>query len=48
VEVTVTATINRQVRKLDEKALAWGFEKVLATTTQRIGTATQTFVVDVQ
>jgi len=48
VEVTVTATIDRKVRKLDEKALVWGIEKVLATTTERVGTATQRFVVDVR
>jgi len=48
VQVAVTATIDRQVRTLDEKALVWGNEKVLATTTERVGTATQTFVIDVQ
>lgn len=48
VEVTVTVTIDRKVRKLDEKALLWGHEKVLATNTERVGTATQKFVVDVQ
>jgi hypothetical protein len=48
VDVTVTATIDRKVRKLDERALVWGFEKVLATTTERVGTATQRFVINVQ
>ncbi len=48
VQVAVTASIDRQVRKLDEKALIWGGEKVLATTTERIGTATQKFEIDVQ
>jgi hypothetical protein len=48
VEVTVTASIDRQVRKLDEKALVWGSEKVLATTTEAVGTATQRFSIDVQ
>ncbi|MGO9111239.1 MAG: putative Ig domain-containing protein [Thermoguttaceae bacterium] len=48
VEVTVAAVIDRQVRKLDEKVLVWGGEKVLATTTERVGTATQNFVIDVQ
>ena len=47
-QVAVTASIDRQVRKLDEKALIWGGEKVLATTTERIGTATQKFEIDVQ
>jgi len=48
VQVAVSATIDREVRKLDEKALVWGNEKVLATTTQRVGTATQKFVLDVR
>jgi len=36
------------VRKLDEKALVWGREKVLATNTERVGTATRKFVIDVR
>jgi hypothetical protein len=48
VEVAVTATIDREVRKLDEKALAWGNEKVLSTATERVGVATQRFVINVQ
>ncbi len=47
-EVTVTATIDRQVRKLDEKALIWGGEKVLSTAIGRVGAATQKFVIEVQ
>jgi hypothetical protein len=47
-EVTVTATTHRKVRKLDESALVWGREKVLATSTERGGTATQKSVIDVQ
>ena len=43
VEVVLTATINRTVRKLDNVALGWGQEKVLATGTERVGVATQTF-----
>jgi hypothetical protein len=46
VEVAVTVTIDREVRSLDEKALAWGNEKVLSTTTERVGTATQRYVID--
>jgi hypothetical protein len=46
--VAVSATIDREVRKLDEKALVWGNEKVLSTTTERVGTATQKFVLDVR
>ena len=30
IDVTVTATIDREVRELDEKVLVWGNEKVLA------------------
>jgi len=48
VEVAVTASIDRDVRKLDEKALVWGREKVLSTATERVGAATQKFVIDVQ
>jgi hypothetical protein len=48
VDVTVTATIDREVRKLDEKVLAWGNEKVLSTSTERVGSATQQFVIEVQ
>ena len=48
VQVAVTATIDRQVRKLDEKVLVWGGEKVLSTTTEHVGTATQAFVIDIQ
>jgi len=47
-EVEVSATIDREVRKLDEKTLIWGREKVLETTTERVGTATQKFIIDVQ
>ncbi len=47
-QVVVTVAIDRTVRKLDEKALAWGSEKVLATSTQRVGAATQSFVIDIQ
>jgi hypothetical protein len=45
--VTVTATIDREVRKLDERALSWGLEKVLSTSRQRVGTAAQTFTLQV-
>jgi len=46
-EVEVTATIDREVRKLDEGALGWGQEKVLSTSTERVGTASQRFVIEV-
>ena len=46
--VTVTATIDREVRNLDATALSWGLEKVLGTGTQRVGVATQRFTIDVE
>ena len=48
VAVAVTATIDREVRKLDEKALVWGREKVLSTATERVGAGTQKLAIDVQ
>jgi hypothetical protein len=47
VAITVTATIDREVRKLDERALSWGQEKTLSTSTQRVGTARQTFTLEI-
>src|SRR5262249_5860342 len=47
VVVSVTATIDRDVRKLDERALSWGHEKTLSTSTQRVGKATQTFTLEI-
>jgi hypothetical protein len=46
-DVVVTATIDRQVRKLDEGALKWGAEKVASTASETVGTATQPFVIKV-
>lgn len=48
VEVVVTVTLEREVRKLDEKALVWGRENVLSTATEHVGAATQKFVIEVQ
>ncbi|HUS91460.1 MAG TPA: Ig domain-containing protein [Phycisphaerae bacterium] len=48
VEVSVTAALDREVRKLDPKALVWGREKVLSTTTERVGTATQKYLIEVR
>ena len=41
-------TIDREVRKLDPKVLMWGNEKVLSTSTERVGTATQKFTIEVK
>jgi len=46
-DVAVTVTIDRQVRKLDEAVLRWGGEKVLSMETERVGTATQKFIIEV-
>lgn len=48
VEVVVSARIEREVRNLDEKVLAWGNEKVLSTSVESVGAATQKFVIDVR
>jgi hypothetical protein len=47
VVITVTATIDREIRKLDERALSWGLEKTLSTSTARVGTAKQTFTLEI-
>jgi hypothetical protein len=47
-EVVLAARIERNLRTLDEKTLTWGNEKVLSTSTERIGAATQHFVIVVQ
>ena len=38
-EVAITASIDREVRKLDENALGWGVEKVLSSSRERVGSA---------
>jgi hypothetical protein len=47
-DVEVTVTIDRDVRKLDERTLTWGNEKVLSTATERVGEATQKYTIDVR
>lgn len=46
-DVSVAVTIDREVRTLDEKVLAWGNEKVLSTSTERIGSTAQRFFIEV-
>lgn len=46
-EIEVTATIDRQVRKLDASKLIWGLEKVESVTQERVGVATQRFIIEV-
>jgi hypothetical protein len=47
VVITVTVTIDREFRRLDERALSWGLEKTLSTSMQRVGVATQTFTLKI-
>ncbi|HEY2157044.1 MAG TPA: hypothetical protein VGH33_15555 [Isosphaeraceae bacterium] len=47
-EVEIAVTIDREVRHLDEKVLAWGNEKVLSTSAERVGNVTQRFEIDVR
>jgi hypothetical protein len=46
-EVVVSATLERDVRRLDESALKWGIEKVVSTGTETVDGATQSFVIAV-
>jgi hypothetical protein len=48
VAVVVTATVEREVRTLDEQALGRGREQVLSIGTERVGSATQRFVIEVR
>lgn len=47
IPVVVTATIDRENRRLDARALSWGLEKIVSTGRQRVGMATQKFTIDV-
>ena len=47
-EVSIKATLDREIRTLDEKALIWGVEKVDSTGIAQVGAATQTFTLHVQ
>lgn len=46
-EVEVTATLDREVRKLDSDTLSWGNEKVVSTAMERVGSASQRFNITV-
>ena len=46
-DVTVAATVEREVRKLDEGALKWGNEKVVSSTVEKVGDVTETFAIDI-
>ncbi len=47
-EVVVSATLERDARRLDEGALKWGVEKVVSSGTEIAGSATQSFTIDVR
>jgi hypothetical protein len=47
-EIEVTATIVREVRRLDPSKLIWGIEKVESVSMEHIGQATQRFVLEVR
>jgi hypothetical protein len=47
VDVVVTATIDQEVRKLDDGRLGWGVETVISTTTERVGRATRRYSIEV-
>jgi hypothetical protein len=47
VTIVVTAVIDREIRSLDLPMLSWGVEKVLSTSTQRVGVATQKFTMEI-
>jgi hypothetical protein len=46
-EVAVSVTLERDLRRLDEEALKWGIEKVVSSGTDKVGNATQSFVIEV-
>jgi len=47
VDVAVTVTIDQEVRKLDDSRLGWGVEKVISTSTERVGSATRRYSIEV-
>ncbi|KPK63521.1 MAG: hypothetical protein AMK73_05140, partial [Planctomycetes bacterium SM23_32] len=46
-EVVISATADREVRQVDVVKMSWGQEEVVGTTTERVGTATQEFTIEV-
>jgi hypothetical protein len=46
-EVVITANLEREQQRLDEEALKWGIEKVVSTGTVTVGSAIQSFVIEV-
>jgi len=48
VDVVVAVRLEREVRHLDEPVFAWGNEKVLSTSIECVGAATQDFTITVE
>lgn len=42
-DIAVTVTIDQEVRKLDDARLGWGVEKVISSSTERVGSATRRY-----
>ena len=47
VDVAVTVTIDREVRKLDDGRLGWGVEKVISTSSERVGSAVRKYSIEI-
>jgi hypothetical protein len=47
VDVAVTTTIDQAGRKLDDGRLGWGVEQVLSTSTERVGSATRRYSIEI-
>ena len=47
VDVAVSVTIDQVVRKLDDGTVGWGIEKVISTSTERVGNATRRYSIEV-
>ena len=47
VDVAATVTIDQEMQKLDDARLGWGIETVIATSIERVGSATRRFSIEV-
>jgi hypothetical protein len=47
-EVVVSVTLDHDVRRLDGEALKWGIEKVVSSGAETVGSATQSFTIEVR
>ena len=46
-EVVIGVTLEREQRRLDGDSLKWGVEKIVSTGTEKVGSTTQNFVLDI-